>query len=382
MCHLALPRKAMPVRSIESAFGASRSRDHWQPRDEKVTDDKRRRGDLMAMGKSLQAFANAPAVDEGDPTIDPRAFRRCLGQFSTGVTVVTSATGGSRAGVTANSFSSLSIDPPLVLWSISRTSRSFAQFAKADHFTINVLATGQIEVSQRFAGMAEDKFEGIEFETGANGSPILPGVSGYLECRCEARYPGGDHLILVGRVERFARFSGHPLVFSQGRYAVAGTHPALARVTADATPSSFGNDSNRLSGLIFQAHRASWLAFDIYRNEEALTFPQGMILFAIWREPLAIAAIADRVLLPANLVADECKEFSERALIVTDQQGRIALTEAGRQLHERIRQRAMEFEAGQLRDFTAEQVDAARDFLRAYAEGIFASARGERSPRA
>jgi flavin reductase (DIM6/NTAB) family NADH-FMN oxidoreductase RutF len=106
------------------------------------------------------------AVEEGDPVADPRAFRRCLGQFSTGVGVMTTVANGEPVGVTANSFSSLSMDPPLVLWSIAHTSRSAAAFKKAKHFAVNILAVEQVEYSQRFASPAQNKFEDVDWRPG------------------------------------------------------------------------------------------------------------------------------------------------------------------------------------------------------------------------
>ena len=126
------------------------------------------------------------AVEQGDPSEDHRAFRRCLGQFSTGVTVVTTIAGGKPVGVTANSFSSVSMEPPLILWSIAKSSRSFAPFKKAQNFAINILGVEQIDLSQRFATSAADKFEDIDWHAGSVGSPILPDILGSLECETEA----------------------------------------------------------------------------------------------------------------------------------------------------------------------------------------------------
>src|SRR5579871_1846260 len=166
------------------------------------------------MSDSLQL----EATEQGDPSEDPKAFRRCLAQFSTGVTVMTTQADGGPAGVTANSFSSLSMEPPLVLWSIGRTSRSFASFTTSKHFNVNILATDQIEMSQVFASRTEDKFAGIDWHPGVLGSPVLPGVLAYLECETVTTLEGGDHVILVGRVRRYSRYAGKALLYSQGRY--------------------------------------------------------------------------------------------------------------------------------------------------------------------
>jgi flavin reductase (DIM6/NTAB) family NADH-FMN oxidoreductase RutF len=121
------------------------------------------------------------AVEEGDPTLDPRAFRRSLGQFSTGVTVMTTVANGEPFGVTANSFSSLSMEPPLVLWAIAQTSRSLSAFTTSNHFAVNILAVDQVDLSQRFASSSNSKFEGVDWRLGVLGSPILPDILALLD---------------------------------------------------------------------------------------------------------------------------------------------------------------------------------------------------------
>ena len=151
--------------------------------------------------------------------VDPLELRRTFGSFATGVTVVTMRDRhGHRVGMTANSFSSLSLDPPLLLWSVARKSPSFDHFAQASHFAINVLAADQQHLSKQFSTPAEDKFADIGCDEGLGGVPLLPGVIARFECETAHRYEGGDHLIIVGRVERCARFQGDPLVFHAGAY--------------------------------------------------------------------------------------------------------------------------------------------------------------------
>jgi len=132
----------------------------------------------------VEPFCRDP-VEEGDPAADSKAFRRCLGQFSTGVGVMTTVANGEPVGLTANSFSSLSMDPPLVLWSIAHTSRSSEAFKNAKHFAVNILAVDQVEYSQRFAKPAQNRFEGVDWRPGVLGSPILPNVLAWLECALE-----------------------------------------------------------------------------------------------------------------------------------------------------------------------------------------------------
>ncbi len=155
-------------------------------------------------------------------TFDPRELRNVFGSFVTGVTVVTTRdAAGKGHGVTANSFNSVSLDPPLVLWSQSVTSRSHPAFRDSDHFAVHILADDQVDVSNHFAKSRDDKFEGLHHENGIGGVPIIGGCAAYLECTKVAAYPGGDHVVFLGRVERFHHSARRPLAFSRGKYAIA-----------------------------------------------------------------------------------------------------------------------------------------------------------------
>lgn len=148
-----------------------------------------------------------------------RTLRDALGDFATGVAVVTArAADGQPVGVTINSFASVSLEPPLVLWSLGLHSPSLLVFESCSHYAVNILAADQIEFSQRFAQSQSDKFAGIVTTVGAGGTPLLPGCSACFECRNELRYPGGDHIILIGYVENFIRADKPPLIFHRGRY--------------------------------------------------------------------------------------------------------------------------------------------------------------------
>lgn len=157
-----------------------------------------------------------------DGSHDSRQLRNALGRFPTGVTVITTRPAGARReGLTANSFSALSLDPPLVLWSIVRKSGSLPGFLASGHFAINVLAAGQSDLSHRFATPNEDKFGGLDVQEGIGGSPLLPGVLASFECSTESTIDGGDHLLFVGRVHRIRYGAGEPLIFNAGRYCTA-----------------------------------------------------------------------------------------------------------------------------------------------------------------
>lgn len=153
-------------------------------------------------------------------TFDSLAFRRALGSFATGVTVITAPDrNGEHRGVTVNSFSSVSLDPPLVLFCLDKGALSFTCLTEAERFAVNVLRGGQHDLSVRFSRAAADKWEGVDFELWPGEVPVLRGCLANLLCRREALYEGGDHTIIVGRVERLeAAEEGDPLVYFQGNY--------------------------------------------------------------------------------------------------------------------------------------------------------------------
>lgn len=156
-----------------------------------------------------------------DGTLDSRQLRHALGRFPTGVTVITTTAHGKREGLTANSFSALSLDPPLVLWSLGRKSSSLPGFMAASHFAIQVLAADQSALSHRFAVPSDNKFQGLEVSLGLGGCPMLAGTLASFECATERTLDGGDHVLFVGRVLRLSFRDGEPLVFSAGQYCTA-----------------------------------------------------------------------------------------------------------------------------------------------------------------
>jgi flavin reductase (DIM6/NTAB) family NADH-FMN oxidoreductase RutF len=159
---------------------------------------------------------------------DRRDYRLALGQFATGVTVVTTRTpDGRNAGVTVNSFASVSLDPPLILWSLSREAQSFNEFVNATHFAVNVLEARQHHLSRHFATRGADKFTGIDFLHGPLHLPILKGIIAHFICRKVRQHDGGDHVIFIGEVEEYKYNTGEPLVFHSGRYRITTHHPDI-----------------------------------------------------------------------------------------------------------------------------------------------------------
>ena len=159
-------------------------------------------------------MADTPSAAE---TLDARAFRDALGRFATGITVVTIPTRDGPMGFTANSFASVSLDPPLVLWSPARSAARYPFYAAAQHYAIHVLGAEQSDLSGRFVRGGAG-FDGLEHEIGAHDVPVLPQALARFDCLQVATHDGGDHLIIVGRVLSASARAGQPLIFSQGAF--------------------------------------------------------------------------------------------------------------------------------------------------------------------
>ncbi|WP_420849284.1 flavin reductase family protein [Ramlibacter henchirensis] len=162
----------------------------------------------------------SPPVKAQPPAFSPKEFRSALGMFATGVTIVTASTGeGTPIGLTANSFNSVSLDPPLVLWSLARAAASLPAFSTGSHYAINILAADQKLLAEKFAVKGGDRWGGVEFTLGCGDAPLITGAAATFECFNRSRYEEGDHVIFVGEVERVAwRAGATPLLFHGGRF--------------------------------------------------------------------------------------------------------------------------------------------------------------------
>lgn len=172
---------------------------------------------MVAVSQHPTEIGNELSSDSS--SIDPRDFRNALGSYATGVTVITAATpDGKQAGLTCNSFASVSLNPPLVLWSLVIYSPSMSIFQNASHFAVNVLGASQQELAMQFATRAEDKFAGVSWEPGLGDAPVLADAVATFQCRSADRYYGGDHVIFLGAVEAYAYNRAEPLLFARGNF--------------------------------------------------------------------------------------------------------------------------------------------------------------------
>ena len=223
------------------------------------------------------------------PDFSPRDFRTALGMFATGVTIVTARTAsGELAGLTASSFNSVSLDPPLVLWSLGRAAGSMAVFANGQHYAINVLAADQQALAERFAARDVDRWQGVDFVEGVSGAPLLTGCVATFECFNRSQYTEGDHVIFVGEVERCTRrASASPLLYHGGRFYTE--HPLQADPSAP-QPTDGRFVGSYLGYLLGQASHA------VYRDFENAIAAQGLTHIA-WR---VLAVLHDAALAPGT----------------------------------------------------------------------------------
>ncbi len=228
--------------------------------------------------------SNAPA--QAGAAFDPIEFRKALGTFATGVTIITArAADGSPIGLTANSFNSVSLDPPLVLWSLANNAMSFDAFRSASHWAVHVLGADQEDLSGRFARRGEDKFAGLEIEEGEGGVPLLRGCAARFQCRTASQYQGGDHLIFIGEVLRFDRDEAAPLVFHGGKYAHATRRdPPDLKPRSAHLAGSFGEDF--LGYLLGRTHFRFFAQIRPFLEREGLDDMEFYVLSTLTLKPL------------------------------------------------------------------------------------------------
>ena len=274
--------------------------------------------------------ADAPRREGEAEPFDPRAFRTALGKFATGVTIVTARDAdGQPVGMTANSFNSVSLDPPLVLWSVDRHALSAPAFRAAERFAIHVLADDQADLSNRFARKGEDKFAGLDWAW-SDGVPRLSGALATFECSTRAVHEGGDHEIIVGRVERFAARDGDGLVFAAGGYATAEPLRPMG------PPTDEGEGDAPVEALLLyhlaRATRAMSHGFHDAVRDSGLTVPQWRVLASLAQATRDFRSLAERTFVNNAALAEMLEDFERDGLVSIDRGDgtwRISGTEAG-----------------------------------------------------
>jgi len=308
-----------------------------------------------------------------DSEFDPRAFRRALGNFATGVTVITAkgvteqSPDGVNVGVTASSFNSLSMDPPLVLWSSIKASPSCAIFESASHFAVNILASDQMHLSNHFARQQEDKFATVDWQAGLGDAPLLPNCAGRFQCETYDKVDGGDHWIFIGKVIAFDDFGRSPLCFHQGAYSMVSSHPG--NVKKDDV-NLLGNDSGKRMG-----EHAFFLMLQAVRAYQDSYQPKLAALNLNLIESRALLVLSDLTDLdgkvlsvhlnaPAAEVNDALLNLIDLGMIRSNSEGRYALTQEGREKSAACWNLSDSHALAAFNDFSDEQINNFKDVLR------------------
>ena len=312
----------------------------------------------------------------GSTTLDPREFRHALGTFTTGVTIITARDqDDSPVGVTANSFNSVSLDPPLVLWSLARKSQSLATFENASHWAVHILAHDQGELSARFARSVSgpEKFDGIEYEGGLGSAPLLAGCTTRLQCRTAHIYDGGDHIILVGEVLKFDKSDTPPLVFQSGNYAIATSTAQTIMPPPDEDPRNV-SEASPLGYLLASAYLHFSARTQEHASELKLNNIEYLVLSALgtregrtYHELISLAAYTGREVGPESI-----NDLAARGLIRIDDErtapddedhAQIFLTPEGKKVVARILIQSQQVEDTMMRQLGVPETIALRTLL-------------------
>jgi 3-hydroxy-9,10-secoandrosta-1,3,5(10)-triene-9,17-dione monooxygenase reductase component len=264
---------------------------------------------------------------------DPQRFRQALGAFTTGVTIITTVdANGADVGMTANSFNSLSLTPPMVLWSLGRTSTNIDVFLQAKHFVVHILATDQDALAARFSQKGIDRFAGLKLGRGPDGIPLLEGAAARFDCRTAFQYEGGDHVIFVGEVLAFEHWEREPLVFKRGRFALAvGSKTAPPAAVELQQPGAFSQDF-----LVYLLGRAYHQLYARIKPELTRRQLEDAEYFALSllgvRDGLTAAELDAMVAYTGTRISSQVAQRLERlGLVSASQPGdRLHLTEGGR----------------------------------------------------
>ncbi|EPJ44070.1 MAG: putative nitrilotriacetate monooxygenase component B (NtaB) [Osedax symbiont Rs2] len=305
---------------------------------------------------------------------DVKNFRRALGQFPTGVTVITTLdASGNPVGVTASSFNSVSIEPALVLWSIDKGANSLSAFENAKHFAVNVLGSNQVATSNNFASRGQDKFANANYRTNVHGIPLLDDCAAQFECSTWAVYEGGDHLILVGQVQQYSHQSDTaPLVFSRGSYAVTAQHPMMTQ------PSVCDDDNAEdfVSDYLLYLLRETYQRFSdkLYPelNQVCDVTPQEWRILARManRSQIAMSSLSEMVMQPMQSLRQTTDWMAGKGLVLYPDNETLAVTDEGAKIAKQLQELALSQETQLLDNLDSEQALTIKTVLKQLIEKL------------
>ncbi|GLQ33966.1 flavin oxidoreductase [Amylibacter marinus] len=303
-------------------------------------------------------------------SIDAREFRDALSCFGTGVTIVTAVDStGAPVGMTASSFNSVSVEPPLILWSVTKAALSADAFRMASHFAVHVLGAHQVQLSNQFARSGGDKFDGVNYRVNAHGVPLLDDFSVLFQCETWAVYEGGDHWIIVGEVKEFHREKIPSLLFSEGAYASATPLGSTQEEAAELA--EVGRDPIE-NTLIYHLSRANTLLVSEFHraiSAQDLTLPEWRVLTALNAVDGAqdIEALHLRTSLHPNALRDLVYTMQDQGLCHRALRGQKIFarrTEKGAEIVRKLMRVAARYEAEALRGVSQSEAESLRNLLR------------------
>lgn len=302
-------------------------------------------------------------------TTDQKELRNALGQFATGVTVVTtSAEDNEPVGVTASSFNSVSLDPPLVLWSLSKTAKSMPAFETSGGFNVHILAAHQTDISNRFASSKGDKFEGLDHNSCDMGFPLLDEYAALFRCKTHYQYEGGDHIIFVGEVVEYQTNPLPVLIFHGGKYADA--RPKLNKEDADEAVDLHSGKftENYLLYLISRAHFQTSLPVRQSYIEQGLSDQEFFCLSLLsMNGGLSPEAISNRLAHTGHAPDSEIFERLARKELISQQGGEagdISLTETGQKVFIELLAQSKALEEQLTKHFSEDELESAVRFMK------------------
>ncbi len=300
---------------------------------------------------------------------DSRTFRRALGNFATGVTVITAQDSqGNKVGVTANSFNSVSLEPALVLWCIDKRANSYEVFNQASHFAVNILAADQIDISNQFARPKDDKFLGMAYQEGLGKALLLDDVSAQFECKMYQQIDAGDHIILIGEVESFNDFGRAPLLYHQGAYSTVLPHPSLQKKRDEMGEQSLGCQSGKLF------HNMHYLLTQAVRSYQHEYYPKQLASGLRTSEARMLLVLAGghanckvgmlkEVAMPMREI-DQAVEILVRKGLLLEDNDNISLTEKGQEQAQQLFDIAEEHQNQVFGQYQTEEVELFKRMLK------------------
>lgn len=276
---------------------------------------------------------NRPHQPHQPRAFDTKDFRNALGMFATGVTIVTAlAEDGTAVGVTANSFNSVSMQPPLVLWSLAKNARSLPVFSGKEHWNVHILSNQQETLSNRFARPGEDKFAGLALDQGFSDAPLIPDCSARFQCRTMFQYEGGDHIIFVGEVIEYNRTERPPLLYVTGGYALATRKSGAVSTEPLADVGSSLYSEDMLGYLLGRAHYQFLAGVRPMLTQRKLSDADFFVLSLLGvQESLSMEEIAQHLAYTGFAMhAPDLQALCERGLLTQDGTPRYRLGVPGR----------------------------------------------------